>query len=327
MRTPASSDRLPGADLARLAQLRLAVDADRAAGDQRLAGATAVGDPRDLERSHNAIHSVASSTVCSCMSSSVPVAGQWPVAGTGSGQPALSARIGANEGTSDPRAAAPARRPGGSLERLRAAHSGVRPWGGPAGSLGRPAMPEQLIYNTAYSALAADDSVGDATRRMLADRVSDLPVVDADGRLVGMFKLDRLFASLLPKAALLGYGMPDLAFVSDSLGRAARADARGRRREACAISSSSPITSSTRTRAPLEIVLLLYKGANNIPVVDARLRPARRHGRGARRARRAARHGRLTDARHRAHASHGDLRLEPAVGGDGAVRRSPTRSS
>ncbi len=52
---------------------------------------------------------------------------------------------------------------------------------------------------------------------MLEDRVSDLPVVDAAGKLVGMFKLDRLLAVLLPKAALLDYGMPDLTFVSDTL--------------------------------------------------------------------------------------------------------------
>ncbi len=54
---------------------------------------------------------------------------------------------------------------------------------------------------------------------MLDDRVSDLPVVDAAGRFIGMFKLDRLYATLLPKAALIGYGMPDLAFVSDTLGQ------------------------------------------------------------------------------------------------------------
>ena len=35
-----------------------------------------------------------------------------------------------------------------------------------------------LIYNSACPALDPADSVGDATRRMLADRVTDLPVVD-----------------------------------------------------------------------------------------------------------------------------------------------------
>ena len=127
-------------------------------------------------------------------------------------------------------------------------------------------MPEQLVYNTAYSALDADDSEGDATRRMLADRVSDLPVVDADGRLIGLFKLDRLFASLLPKAALLGYGMPDLAFVSDSLAEL-RERMRGvedaRLRE-FVVKPDHVVHPDT---SPLEIVLLLYKGANNIQVV------------------------------------------------------------
>jgi CBS-domain-containing membrane protein len=127
-------------------------------------------------------------------------------------------------------------------------------------------MSEQLIYNTAYSALDADDSVGDATRRMLADRVSDVPVVDADGRLIGLFKLDRLFASLLPKAALLGYGVPDLAFVSDTLG-----ELRERMREVEDAKLRDFVVKPDHVvhpdTSPLEIVLLLYKGANNIPVV------------------------------------------------------------
>jgi CBS-domain-containing membrane protein len=127
-------------------------------------------------------------------------------------------------------------------------------------------MPEQLIYNTAYAALDADDSVGDATRRMLADRVSDLPVVDADGRLLGLFKLDRLFASLLPKAALLGYGMPDLAFVSDTLGelRERMREVEDARLREFVVKPDHVVHPDT---SPLEIVLLLYKGANNIPVV------------------------------------------------------------
>lgn len=127
-------------------------------------------------------------------------------------------------------------------------------------------MPAQLIYNSACPALDPADSVGDATRRMLADRVTDLPVVDGEGRLVGMFKLDRLFASLLPKAALLGYGMPDLAFVSDSLSEL-RAKMREVDDEKVGDFVVRPDHVVHPDTSPLEIVLLLYKGANNIPVV------------------------------------------------------------
>lgn len=127
-------------------------------------------------------------------------------------------------------------------------------------------MGDITIYNTAFAALAERDRVGEATRRMLADRVSDLPVVDAEGRLVGLFKLDRLFASLLPKAALLGYGMPDLAFVSDSLGQL-RERMRGIEEAPVRDFVVKPDHVVHPDTSPLEVVLLLYKGANNIPVV------------------------------------------------------------
>ena len=78
-------------------------------------------------------------------------------------------------------------------------------------------MTSMLIYKTVFPSLTDTETVADATRKMLEDRVSDLPVVNAAGELVGMFKLDRLYAALLPKAALLGEGLTDLAFVSDTL--------------------------------------------------------------------------------------------------------------
>jgi CBS-domain-containing membrane protein len=129
----------------------------------------------------------------------------------------------------------------------------------------RIAMPATL-YTASFAALKDTDTVTDATRQMLADRVSDLPVVDGDGKLVGIFKLDRLLAALLPKAALLGYGL-DLSFVADTLEQL-----RDKMRDI----ESDPVTSFTvhpdhvvhPETTPIEIVLLIYRGANNVPVVD-----------------------------------------------------------
>jgi CBS domain-containing protein len=111
------------------------------------------------------------------------------------------------------------------------------------------------------------DTVAEATRRMLDDRVSDLPVIDASGRFLGMFKLDRLYQILLPKAALIGYGVPDLAFVSDTLG-----DLRDKMREIehrvvreFIVEPDHVVHTDT---PPLELVRLLHEGINNIPVVD-----------------------------------------------------------
>jgi CBS domain-containing protein len=78
-------------------------------------------------------------------------------------------------------------------------------------------MSSAPIYRTDFPSLKGGDEVGEAMRRMLTNFVTDLPVVDDDGRLIGILKLERLLASLLPKGALIGFGMDDLSFVSDSL--------------------------------------------------------------------------------------------------------------
>jgi len=128
-------------------------------------------------------------------------------------------------------------------------------------------MSTPAIYQTDFPRLAATDSVDVALRRMLDDSVSDLPVVDASGALVGMFKLEKLYAMLLPRAALLGHGMSGLTFVSDTL-----QELREKMRDIgddpvldYVIKADHVIHPDT---PPLEIVLLLHNGVNNVPVVD-----------------------------------------------------------
>jgi CBS-domain-containing membrane protein len=82
-----------------------------------------------------------------------------------------------------------------------------------------------------------------------------------------MFKLDRLYATLLPKAALIGYGVPDLAFVSDTLGQL-----REKKREIEDLAVRDfvvrPHDVVHPDTPPLEIVLLLHHGVNAIPVLE-----------------------------------------------------------
>lgn len=128
-------------------------------------------------------------------------------------------------------------------------------------------MKTGCIYSTDHPTLNDSDTVGEAMRRMLADRVYDLPVVDSGGGFVGMFKLDRLYAELLPKAALIGFGIPDLAFVSDTLGqlRERMREIEHRAVHEFVVKPSHVVHPDT---SPLELVLLLHQGVNNIPVVD-----------------------------------------------------------
>ena len=129
-------------------------------------------------------------------------------------------------------------------------------------------MTSAVIYKTEFPSLKDTDTVAEATRRMLDNHVSDLPVVDGSGALVGMFRLDRLFAVLLPRAATLGDGVPDLAFMPDTIEQLRE---RMREIEGSAVREFvvEPDQVLHPETSPLEAVLLLYKGANAIPVVAA----------------------------------------------------------
>ena len=127
-------------------------------------------------------------------------------------------------------------------------------------------MTALAICQTPFPALKDSDTVGDAARRMLENSVWDLPVVDASGRLIGMFKLTHLLGTLLPKAATIG-GMADLAFVGDTLDylrdrMRAVEDKPIRAYIAEADHVVHPETS------PMEVTLLLYRGDRAVPVVD-----------------------------------------------------------
>ncbi|HVN34145.1 MAG TPA: CBS domain-containing protein [Casimicrobiaceae bacterium] len=128
-------------------------------------------------------------------------------------------------------------------------------------------MGSEAIYSTTFASLKDTDTVADATARMLTDRVSDLPVVDASGALVGLFRLDRLYAALLPRGALLDGGLTDLAFVSDTLGQLRE---KMREIEHCPVREFTAMPEHVvhPETPPLQIVLLLHQGANNIPVVS-----------------------------------------------------------
>lgn len=124
------------------------------------------------------------------------------------------------------------------------------------------------LYTTDFVALRNTDTVGEATTQMLRHRVTDLPVVDEHGKLLGLFKLDRVFACLLPKAALIGYGISDLGFVSNTIDDM-RAHMRDIEHHPVMQYIVRPEHTVAPETSPMEIVLLLYRGVNNVAVVDA----------------------------------------------------------
>ena len=122
--------------------------------------------------------------------------------------------------------------------------------------------------DTQFRALRDTDTVADAVRLALEGSVRDLPVTDASGTFVGMFKIDDLLLSLLPRGAVVGMGLPDLGFVHLSVD-----DLRHKLRDMEAhpvrdYAVPTPAILRPETSA-LEAILLLHRGARSLPVVDA----------------------------------------------------------
>lgn len=122
------------------------------------------------------------------------------------------------------------------------------------------------LYTTEFVMLRDTDTVRTAMTQMLQHRVTDLPVVDGRGKLLGMFALDSVLASILPKAALLGHGLPDLNFVNPTL-EALRAHMHNVEHESVCNYITQEQTVGVDS-SPLEVVLLLYRGARSVPVVS-----------------------------------------------------------
>lgn len=91
-------------------------------------------------------------------------------------------------------------------------------------------------------------------------------MVDARERVIGIFTVDRLLGLLLPKA-VRGAGLADLAFVSETLAnvRERFAEVADQKIAAHVDRIEHPIHADTPLQ---EILLLLMRGENDLPVVD-----------------------------------------------------------
>jgi len=59
------------------------------------------------------------------------------------------------------------------------------------------------------------ETVGEASRKLIAHHYINLPVVDGNGRFLGMFGIYDLLSLLVPRVALAGGLLPNLRFISD----------------------------------------------------------------------------------------------------------------
>jgi CBS domain-containing protein len=115
--------------------------------------------------------------------------------------------------------------------------------------------------------LAATDTVATGIGYIMDNRFRNVPIVDEQGRYMGVFGVGCLLRLILPRAALMEHGLTDISFVSDSL-----KDLRRRLRE----SEDKPVTICLSDEATviepdmplLETLLVLYQTRRSVPVVD-----------------------------------------------------------
>jgi len=112
-----------------------------------------------------------------------------------------------------------------------------------------------------------DDTIGDAAREIIEFNYINLPVVDAEGRLVGLFGIYDLLALLVPRVAVIGNLLPNLRFLGDDDSELHRKFAalkgspvrRAVNREAARVYTDTPL---------IEAIRLFCRNHMTIPVVE-----------------------------------------------------------
>ncbi len=119
--------------------------------------------------------------------------------------------------------------------------------------------------------LRPDESIRSAAEKLLQHKPFSLPVVDAAGRLAGIFGMRELAAAILPRAVTVGPGdyLPDVSFLSET------SEAVQKRLQTV---GSEPVSRHMRAEAaraklstPLaELLFLFHRRVQDVPVVDER---------------------------------------------------------
>lgn len=115
--------------------------------------------------------------------------------------------------------------------------------------------------------LRRDETVARALKRMLDEGLTSVPVVDAKGKFIGMFRVRRVVGLALPKAATLDHLVEHISFINESLEDLTRRLGTVRDHAVSKhLDDTVPVVRPNMALA--EILLLLYRSSNTIPVVE-----------------------------------------------------------
>lgn len=110
-------------------------------------------------------------------------------------------------------------------------------------------------------------TVSDVLDILIKHRLSIIPVVDAQGKFIGLFGLHCLLGLMMPKAATLNGGLDDLGFISESVIHVKTRMTEFLPRHISDFLVEDPILVHPETSLD-KALMLLYKHGNDLPVVN-----------------------------------------------------------
>jgi len=125
----------------------------------------------------------------------------------------------------------------------------------------------KLFMDPAPSVLRDTDTIGAAAEQIMAHRYRSLPVVDDQGRYLGIVGVNGMLRLVLPRAAVVDKGLTNVQYVSTTLDRV-RAKLRDVADEPVTICLETDIPAVHPDTPILETLLTLYRTKAALPVVE-----------------------------------------------------------
>jgi len=123
------------------------------------------------------------------------------------------------------------------------------------------------VMDPSPTTVRPDDLIGTAVSHIMKHRYRNLPVIDEEGRYLGIFGVNCLLRLVLPKAAVMERGLEEVSFVQATL-----ADLHERLREVenqpVSVCMSKDVATVPPDKPLVETLLLLYRTKTSIPVVS-----------------------------------------------------------
>ena len=112
-----------------------------------------------------------------------------------------------------------------------------------------------------------DSTISAALDLLIENHLSIIPVVDAQGKFIGLFGLHCLLGLMMPRAATMNDGLDDLGFISESITHVKTRMTEFLPQHISEFLMKDPILVHPETSLD-KALMLLYKHGNDLPVVN-----------------------------------------------------------